>query len=68
MQPTAGQLLENPFPSDMQATADSPRYALDYVMCRPADRWQVVEVRMLDNEAMLYHLPMVAVLRRVEEK
>jgi len=47
--------------------AATPRYALDYVMCRPIDRWQVVEVRTLDNDALLYHLPVMAVLRRVEK-
>jgi endonuclease/exonuclease/phosphatase family metal-dependent hydrolase len=48
--------------------AATPRYALDYVMCRPANRWQVVEVRTLGNDAMLYHLPVLAVLRQTEAK
>lgn len=46
--------------------AQRPRYPLNYVMCQPAERWQVVEVRVLNEAANLYHLPVLAVLRRVE--
>jgi hypothetical protein len=47
--------------------AAAPRYALNHVMCRPADRWQVVEVRVLDEAEASTQRPVLAVLRRVEK-
>jgi endonuclease/exonuclease/phosphatase (EEP) superfamily protein YafD len=38
---------------------------IDYVMYRPAKRWQVVEVRVLDEPLASDHRPLLAVLRRV---
>ena len=35
-------------------------------MCRPADRWKVVEVRVLDEAVASDHRPVLAVLRRVK--
>lgn len=45
--------------------ATSPRKAIDYVLVRPADRWQMVEVRVLDERVASDHRPLLAVMRRV---
>lgn len=45
--------------------AEKPDRWIDYVMCRPANRWQVVEVRVLDEAAASDHRPVLAVLRRL---
>jgi endonuclease/exonuclease/phosphatase family metal-dependent hydrolase len=46
--------------------ADKPDRRIDYVMYRPADRWKVAEVRVLDEEVASDHRPVLAVLRRVD--
>jgi endonuclease/exonuclease/phosphatase family metal-dependent hydrolase len=43
----------------------SPDRWIDYVLVRPADRWEVVEVRVLDEPVASDHCPLLAVLRRV---
>ncbi len=45
--------------------ADKPDRWIDYVMYRPAERWKVVEVRVLDEPVASDHRPVLAVLRRV---
>jgi endonuclease/exonuclease/phosphatase family metal-dependent hydrolase len=45
--------------------ADKPDHCIDYVMCRPAERWKVVELRVLDEPVASDHRPVLAVLRRV---
>jgi endonuclease/exonuclease/phosphatase family metal-dependent hydrolase len=42
-----------------------PDRRLDYVMYRPADRWQVVEVRVLDEAVASDHRALLTVLRRL---
>jgi endonuclease/exonuclease/phosphatase family metal-dependent hydrolase len=54
----ASQLLT--FPSD------KPRKWIDFVLVRPAERWQVLEVRVLDEAVASDHRPLLAVLKRVE--
>jgi endonuclease/exonuclease/phosphatase family metal-dependent hydrolase len=44
---------------------DKPNRWIDYVMYRPADKWEVVEVRVLDEAVASDHRALVAVLRRV---
>jgi endonuclease/exonuclease/phosphatase family metal-dependent hydrolase len=44
--------------------ADKPDHCIDYVMCRPADSWKVVELRVLDEPVASDHRPVLAVLRR----
>ena len=39
-----------------------PRRQIDYVLFRPADRWRVVEVRVLDEAVASDHRPILAVL------
>ncbi len=46
--------------------ADKPDHCIDYVMCRPADRWKVVELRVLEESMASDHRPVLAVLRRVD--
>jgi endonuclease/exonuclease/phosphatase family metal-dependent hydrolase len=46
--------------------SDKPDRWIDYVLMRPADRWQVVEVRVLDESVSSDHRPLLAVLRRVK--
>jgi endonuclease/exonuclease/phosphatase family metal-dependent hydrolase len=44
--------------------ADEPRKWIDFVLVRPAERWQVVEMRVLDESVASDHRPLLAVLRR----
>jgi len=46
--------------------AGEPVKWIDYVLVRPAERWQVVEVRMLEERVASDHRPLLAVLRRVQ--
>lgn len=52
----AGRLLTHP--------SDKPRKWIDFVLVRPAERWQVVEVRVLDEPVASDHRPLLAVLKR----
>lgn len=45
--------------------SDKPDRRIDYVMYRPADKWEVVEVRVLDEPVASDHRPVLTVLRRV---
>lgn len=45
--------------------ADKPDRRIDYVMYRPADRWKVVEVRVLDEAVASDHRPVLTVLKRM---
>ncbi|HEX3601489.1 MAG TPA: endonuclease/exonuclease/phosphatase family protein [Lacipirellulaceae bacterium] len=57
-------------PSDAHAgkyfsfPADKPDRRIDYVMCRPANVWKVVEVRVLDEEVASDHRPVLTVLKK----
>ncbi len=44
--------------------AAKPTKQIDYILVRPAARWEVVEVRVLDEAAASDHRPLLAVLRR----
>jgi endonuclease/exonuclease/phosphatase family metal-dependent hydrolase len=46
--------------------SDKPDKWIDYVMCRPANRWDVIEVRVLDEPVASDHRPLLAVLRRAK--
>ena len=46
---------------------ERPRMALNQVMCRPRELWQVLEVRVVNEPVASTHLPMLAVLRRVDK-
>jgi endonuclease/exonuclease/phosphatase family metal-dependent hydrolase len=49
---------------DVQLTFPShkPVKEIDYVLCRPADRWKVVQVRVLDEPVASDHRPILAIL------
>ncbi len=47
--------------------ADKPDRWIDYVMVRPGEKWQVVEVRVLEEAVASDHRPLLAVVRRVEQ-
>jgi endonuclease/exonuclease/phosphatase family metal-dependent hydrolase len=53
-----------------QATypSDRPTFSANYIMCRPAARWQVVELRVIEEKVASNHRPVLAVLRRVEKE
>jgi endonuclease/exonuclease/phosphatase family metal-dependent hydrolase len=44
--------------------ADKPDRWIDYVMVRPAEKWEVVEVRVIEESVASDHRPLLAVLRR----
>ncbi len=44
--------------------AAKPEKQIDYILVRPASRWQVVETRVLDEAVASDHRPVLAVLRR----
>jgi len=46
--------------------ADKPDRRIDYVMYRPANKWKVVEVRVLDEAVASDHRPVLTVLRRID--
>ncbi|HEY3394093.1 MAG TPA: endonuclease/exonuclease/phosphatase family protein [Lacipirellulaceae bacterium] len=42
-----------------------PTKWIDYVLVRPAERWEIVEVRVIDERVASDHRPLLAVLRRM---
>jgi endonuclease/exonuclease/phosphatase family metal-dependent hydrolase len=42
--------------------ADSPKHQIDYVLFRPADRFRVVEAKVLEEKVASDHRPVLAVL------
>ena len=47
--------------------SEAPTKWLDYVMFHPANRWKVIEVRVLDEPVASDHRPLLTVLRRVDK-
>jgi endonuclease/exonuclease/phosphatase family metal-dependent hydrolase len=48
--------------------AHKPEKWIDYVLYRPGEQWEVVEVRVLEESVASDHRPLLAVLRRVDNK
>lgn len=48
--------------------ADKPRVKIDYVLYRPADRWRVVSVEVLDEPVASDHRPVFVILELLPEK
>jgi endonuclease/exonuclease/phosphatase family metal-dependent hydrolase len=46
--------------------SDTPRKWIDFVLVRPAERWQIVDVRVMDEHFASDHRPLLAVLRRTQ--
>jgi endonuclease/exonuclease/phosphatase (EEP) superfamily protein YafD len=47
--------------------SDRPRKWIDFVLARPAEHWQVAEVRVLEEPVASDHRPLLAVLRRLAD-
>jgi endonuclease/exonuclease/phosphatase family metal-dependent hydrolase len=45
--------------------AHAPEKQIDYILVRPADRWEVIETRILNEPVASDHRPLLAVLRRL---
>jgi endonuclease/exonuclease/phosphatase family metal-dependent hydrolase len=46
--------------------AEAPIRQIDYVLMRPAHRWEVVEARVLDEKVASDHRPLLVVLKRLK--
>ena len=47
--------------------ADEPRWYANYVLYRPTEKWEVAELRVVNEQVASNHRPVLAVLRRVEK-
>jgi endonuclease/exonuclease/phosphatase family metal-dependent hydrolase len=47
--------------------AGKPDRWIDYIMVRPAQRWEIAEVRVLDETVASDHRPLLAVLKRIDK-
>ncbi|MCC6493110.1 MAG: endonuclease/exonuclease/phosphatase family protein [Pirellulales bacterium] len=54
---------QQPLPS---FPAGKPTKQIDYILVRPAEKWEVVETRILDAPGESDHRPLLSVLRRME--
>jgi endonuclease/exonuclease/phosphatase family metal-dependent hydrolase len=54
---------DKPLPS---FPSDKPNRQIDYILVRPADRWKVIETRVIEEKVASDHRPMLAVLQRIE--
>ena len=48
--------------------SSEPRRRIDYVMFLPADRWRVIESRVIDEKVASDHCPLLVVLELLSEK
>jgi endonuclease/exonuclease/phosphatase family metal-dependent hydrolase len=48
--------------------SSSPRRRIDYVLFRPADRWRVMETRVIEEKVASDHCPLLVVLELLAEK
>jgi endonuclease/exonuclease/phosphatase (EEP) superfamily protein YafD len=46
----------------LTSPAATPRRQIDYIFVRPANRWRVVEIRVLDEAVASDHRPLFAVV------
>jgi endonuclease/exonuclease/phosphatase family metal-dependent hydrolase len=46
--------------------AERPRYRVDYVMARPANRWRLIESHLIDVPDVSDHRPILAVVELIE--
>ena len=47
--------------------ANEPRWYSNYVLYRPAAKWEVAQLEVVNEQAASSHRPVLAVLRRVEK-
>lgn len=50
------------------APAINPRVKIDYVLFRPANRWRILEIRVIDERVASDHRPVLSVLELLPEK
>ena len=50
----------------LTSPAQAPRRQIDYIFFRPAARWRVVEVRVLDEAVASDHRPLFAVVELLQ--
>jgi len=48
--------------------SSSPRRRIDYVLFRPANRWRVIETRVIEEKVASDHCPLLVVLELLPEK
>ena len=48
--------------------AEKPDRWIDYVLVRPAEKWEVVEVRVIEEAVASDHRPLLAAVRKVDNK
>jgi endonuclease/exonuclease/phosphatase family metal-dependent hydrolase len=48
--------------------SDKPQKWIDFVLVRPAERWQIVKVSVLDEPVASDHRPLLAVLRPIDQQ
>ena len=53
-------------PLPLTFPSEKPDKWIDYVLFRPADRWEVIEVRVIEERLASDHRPLLAVLRQVK--
>lgn len=56
---------QNPQPT---FPSSSPRRRIDYVLVRPANRWRIIETRVIDEKVASDHCPLLVVLELLPEK
>jgi endonuclease/exonuclease/phosphatase family metal-dependent hydrolase len=44
-----------------------PSFRVDYVLVRPAERWRVIDARVLDVPVVFDHRPVLVVLELTDE-
>jgi endonuclease/exonuclease/phosphatase family metal-dependent hydrolase len=66
MQPEKGPTGKNYYLSPSNP-ADEPRWYSNYVLYRPATKWEVATLQVVNEPAASSHRPVLAVLRRVEK-
>jgi endonuclease/exonuclease/phosphatase family metal-dependent hydrolase len=55
---------DQPLPS---FPSDKPNRQIDFILVRPADRWKVVETRVIEEKVASDHRPLLAVLEQLEK-
>lgn len=63
-----GKSWESSFDEDIPTwPSDQPRKKIDYVLYRPANRWRVLETRVIDEKIASDHRPVLVVLELLKE-
>jgi endonuclease/exonuclease/phosphatase family metal-dependent hydrolase len=56
---------DNGAPSLLTYPSDTPTKWIDYILVRPTEHWEVVEMRVIEERIASDHRPLLAVLRRL---